>query len=162
MNNNDILRRVRYIFDFNDNKMIKIFSLAEVTVTREQVSDWMKKEDDPTFKNCPDVQLASFLNGLINFKRGKKEGEQAKPEKHLNNNNVFMKIKIALNLKAEDVIEILEMADLRVSKPELSAFFRKKGHKHYRECKDQILRNFLKGLQLKYRPEVINTPGFDW
>jgi len=162
MNNNDVIRRVRYIFDFNDNKMIEMFSLADVAVTREEISDWMKKEEDPAYKNCADVQLASFLNGLINFKRGKREGEQPKPEKQMNNNNVFMKLKIALNLKAEDVIEILESADLRVSKPELSAFFRKKGHKHYRECKDQILRNFLKGLQLKYRPEAINTPGFEW
>jgi uncharacterized protein YehS (DUF1456 family) len=162
MNNNDILRRVRYVFDFNDNKMIEIFSLGGSTVTREQVSDWMKKEDDDAFINCPDVQLASFLNGLINHKRGKREGEQPKPEKQLSNNNIFMKLKIALNLKAEDVIAILETADLRVSNHELSAFFRKKGHKHYRECKDQILRNFLKGLQLKYRPEVINTPGFEW
>jgi uncharacterized protein YehS (DUF1456 family) len=62
-----------------------------------------------------------------------------------------MKLKIALNLKAEDVLEILELAEFRISKHELSAFFRKPGHKHYRECKDQILRNFLQGMQLKYR-----------
>jgi len=62
-----------------------------------------------------------------------------------------MKLKIALNLKAEDVLEIMELAGFLMSKHELSAFFRKPGHKHYRECKDQILRNFLKGMQLKYR-----------
>ena len=67
---------------------------------------------------------------------------------------IFMKLKIALNLKAEDVLEVLALADLRISKHELSAFFRKPDNKHYRECKDQILRNFLKGLQLKYRPAL--------
>ncbi len=162
MNNNDILRRVRYIFDLNDNKMIATFKSADAEVTREQISDWLKKDDDPAYKNCSDSQFAAFLNGLINEKRGKREGEQPKPEKQLSNNNVFMKLKIALNLKAEEVIEILELADLRVSKHELSAFFRKKGHKHFRECKDQILRNFLKGLQLKYRPGAKNTSGFEW
>ena len=65
-----------------------------------------------------------------------------------------MKLKIALNLKAEDVLEIMYLSDWRMSKHELSAFFRKPGHKHYRDCKNQILRNFLKGVQLKYRPNL--------
>ena len=152
MTNNDILRRIRYTFDIDDSKMIAIFSLAEFRVTREQISDWLKKEDDPAYKNCSDNTLAIFLNGLIIDKRGKKDGPQPKPEKRLNNNMIFMKLKIALNLKADDVLEIMNLADLRISKHELSAFFRRPDHKHYRDCKDQILRNFLHGMQLKYRP----------
>ena len=151
MTNNDILRRIRYIFDFNDTKMIALFDLAEQQVTREQISDWLKKEEDPAYQKCSDTQLAIFLNGLINDKRGKKEGPQHPPEKHLTNNIIFMKLKIALNLQAEDVLGILQLAEFQLSKHELSAFFRKPGHKHYRECKDQILRNFLTGLQTKYR-----------
>ena len=151
MTNNDILRRIRYIFDFNDTKMIALFDLAEQQVTREQISDWLKKEEDPAYQKCSDTQLAIFLNGLINDKRGKKEGPQHPPEKHLTNNIIFMKLKIALNLQAEDVLGILQLAEFQLSKHELSAFFRKPGHKHYRECKDQILRNFLTGLQIKYR-----------
>jgi uncharacterized protein YehS (DUF1456 family) len=148
--NNDILRRVRYIFDFDDSKMINLFGLGNLKVTRAQVSDWLKKEDDPTYRNCTDTQLASFLNGLINDKRGKKEGPQPKPEKRITNNIIFRKLRIALDLKADDVLEILELTDLRISKHELSAFFRKPDHKHYRDCKDQILRKFLKGVQIKY------------
>lgn len=151
MTNNDILRRVRYIFDFNDDKMITLFGLADCKVTRAQVSDWMKQEDDPDFEKLSDVQLATFLNGLINDKRGKKDGPQPVPEEDLSNNAIFMKLKIALNLQAEDILEIMDLSDFRMSKHELSAFFRKVGHKHYRECKDQILRIFLKGLQLQYR-----------
>jgi uncharacterized protein YehS (DUF1456 family) len=151
MNNNDVLRRIRYVFDFGDSKMIAIFGKADHEVTRGQVSDWLKKDDDPAYQECSDTQLAIFLNGLINDKRGKREGARPEPEKRLNNNIIFMKLKIALNLKAEDVLEILELAEFRISKHELSAFFRKPGHKHYRECKDQILRNFLQGMQLKYR-----------
>ena len=151
MNNNDVLRRIRYVFDFGDSKMIAIFVSADYEVTRGQVSDWLKKDDDPAYQECSDTQLAIFLNGLINEKRGKREGAQPEPEKQLNNNIIFMKLKIALNLKAEDVLEILELAEFRISKHELSAFFRRPGHKHYRECKDQILRNFLQGMQLKIR-----------
>lgn len=154
MNNNDVLRRIRYVFDFGDSKMIAIFGKADHEVTREQVSDWLKKDDDPAYQECSDTQLAIFLNGLINDKRGKREGAQPEPEKLLNNNIIFMKLKIALNLKAEDVLGILELAEFRISKHELSAFFRKPGHKHYRECKDQILRNFLQGMQLKYRSNI--------
>ena len=151
MNNNDVLRRIRYVFDFGDSKMIAIFGSADYEVTRGQVSDWLKKDDDPAYQECSDTQLAIFLNGLINEKRGKREGAQPEPEKQLNNNIIFMKLKIALNLKAEDVLEILELAEFRISKHELSAFFRRPGHKHYRECKDQILRNFLQGMQIKIR-----------
>jgi uncharacterized protein YehS (DUF1456 family) len=151
---NDILRRIRYAFDFDDSKMIALFGSADYQVTRAQISDWLKKDDDPAFQELSDTQLAIFLNGLINHKRGKKEGPQPVPETRLTNNMIFMKLKIALNLKAEDVLEILALAGLRISKHELSAFFRKPDNKHYRECKDQIVRNFLKGLQLKYRPAL--------
>ena len=150
---NDILRRIRYIFDFNDKQMISVFAAANYTVTRSQVTAWLKQDDATGFQSCTDTELAIFLNGLINEKRGKKEGAQPEPETKLNNNIIFRKLKIALDFQADDVLETLELADFNMSKHELSAFFRKPGHKHYRECKDQILRNFLKGLQLKLRPE---------
>jgi len=162
MKNNDILRRLRYIFDFNDSKMISVFGLADLTVTRAEISDWLKKEDDPAFQKCNDTQLAIFLNGLINDKRGKKEGKQPVPEKRLNNNKIFTKLKIALNLQAEDVVELLDLADFRISKSELSAFFRNPGHKHYVDCKDQILRLFLKGMEYKYRDKSESDTGFKW
>ncbi|MBT3386654.1 MAG: DUF1456 family protein, partial [Desulfobacula sp.] len=131
-------------------------------VTRAQISDWLKKDDDPAFQECSDTWLAIFLNGFINEKRGKKKGARPEPETQLTNNMIFMKLKIALNLKAEDVLEIMALADLKISKHELSAFFRKPGHKHFRECQNQILRKFLKGVQLKYRADDQLEPEFKW
>jgi uncharacterized protein YehS (DUF1456 family) len=151
VNNNDVLRRIRYAFDYKDSKIIKIFDLADLKVTRVQISNWLKKDDDPAFQECSDLQLATFLNGLIYDRRGKKEGQPPKPEQRINNNIIFRKLKIALDLKAEDILAILEQTDTHISKHELSAFFRKPGHKHYRNCMDQILRNFLNGVQFKYR-----------
>jgi uncharacterized protein YehS (DUF1456 family) len=162
MTNNDVLRRIRYIFDLSDSKMVSIFSLADFKTSREQISNWLKKDDDTDYKACSDEQLATFLNGLIVDKRGKREGPQPVPEKKLNNNIIFRKLKIALNLKNEDVLEILALSDLRISKHELSAFFRREDHKHYRVCKDQILRNMLNGIQLKYRPAAKPDESFSW
>ncbi len=153
MTNNDILRRIRYTFDYHESKMVAIFGLADYEVSQEQISHWLKKEDDPEYQNCNDAQLAIFLNGLINEKRGKREGAQPAAEKKLTNNIIFRKLKIALNLKDDDILEILSLADVSISKHELSAFFRRADHKHYRACKDQILRNFLKGVLVKFRPD---------
>ncbi len=146
MTNNDVLRRIRYTFDFNDTKMMALFALADYKVTREQISDWLKQEDDPAYQNCSDTQLAIFLNGLINDRRGKKEGEQPKPEKRLTNNIIFRKLKIALDLKAEDILQIMSHSSAPISKHELSALFSKQTHKHYRTCSDDVFNAFIKGL----------------
>lgn len=150
MTNNDILRRIRYTFDFGDSQMLAIFAAADLEVSRSQLSDWLKKEEDPAHQEMSDQQLASFLNGYINHQRGKREGAQVAPEKRLNNNIVLRKLKIALNLQADDVLALINQGELNLSKHELSAFFRKHEHKHYRQCKDQVLRNFLNGMQEKY------------
>ena len=151
MNQNDIFRRVRYILDLDDSAAMSLFALGGLEVTRAQVSAWLKKDDDPDQQPLQDVELATFLNGLIVDKRGRKDGPQAEPEQQLTNNMVFMKLKIALNLRAEETLAILALSDFTISKHELSAFFRKPGHKHFRACKDQVLRNFLKGLQIQHR-----------
>lgn len=153
MTNNDIIRRLRYTFDFNDSKMIELFALAEAKVSRAQVSDWLKKEDDPDAREISDVMLATFLNGFINDKRGKRDGPQIPPEEKLSNNAIFRKLKIALSLKDTDIIEILDLMDLRVSKHEITALFRNPSQNQYRVCKDQFLRVFLQGLNAKYRKE---------
>ena len=115
MNNNDVLRRLRYTFNYNDKQMIALFSSAGVTVTREKVSQWLKKDDDADFVSCFDIDLAAFLNGFINEKRGKKPGVQAVPEKRLTNNIILTKLKIALNLKAEELIDLLASVDFRLN-----------------------------------------------
>lgn len=151
MTNNDILRRIRYTFDYSDSKMISLFALAGETVSREQISDWLKKDSHEDYKGLKDYLLATFLNGLINDKRGVKQGEPAPIEKELTNNIILRKLRIALNYVDDDMLTVMALADFRISKPELTAFFRRPGHKHYRICKDQILRNFLQGLQIRYR-----------
>ncbi len=152
MNNNDILRRLRYAFHLNDTNMLELFAEGGTLIEKDQLKIWLKKEEDEGYQPIYDKDLAAFLNGFIILKRGKKEGELPNPEKSLNNNTIFRKLKIALCLKDEDILNILSLADFKFSKHELSALFRKPEQEQYRVCKDQVLRNFLMGLQLKFRP----------
>lgn len=151
MTNNDVLRQVRYILDLDDAQMIALFKLADYEVTRAQVSNWLKKEEDPLMETIHDKQLAIFLNGLIIDKRGKREGPSPEPEHPLSNNMILQKLKIALSLTTDDMIALFASVDKQITKNELGAFFRNPNHKSYRHCMDQYLRNFLKALQVKYR-----------
>jgi len=151
MTNNDILKRIRYTFDYSDEQMMAIFDSADYKVTRSLVTDWLKSDDHEEFKEIHDDQLAIFLNGLINEKRGKKEGAQPKPEKILDNNIILKKLKIALKLRTEDITEVFKLAGKPISSHEATAFLRNPKQSQYRPFLDQYLRNFLNGLQLKYR-----------
>lgn len=150
MTNNDILRRLRYMFNFSDLNIISLFKLADYEVNKADVRDWLKKKDDPLLKEITDRDLAIFLNGLIIETRGKKEGPLPEPEYFLNNNIILRKLKIALDLKTDDILDLFALVNVKLSKHELSAFFRKPDHKSYRPCMDQYLRNFLTALQTKY------------
>lgn len=149
MTTNDVLRRLRFILNLGDSQMIRVFALAEKTVTRAEVSDWLKQEEDEDFKVLEDRDLAIFLNGLIIDKRGLRDGKVPEPEQYLNNNDVLKKLKIAFQLKTDDILEIFKSTGKKVSPHELSAFLRKPTQPQYRELMDQYLRNFLSGLQIR-------------
>ena len=128
--------------------MVELFAQGDLAVTKEQVVLWLKKDDDPDYLRCTDQQFAHFLNGLIIEKRGPREdGVTPKAEYALNNNIILRKLKIAFNLKDQDILDLLKNANFILGKAELSAFFRNPEHRHYRECQDQVLRNVLQGLQ---------------
>ncbi len=69
----------------------------------------------------------------------------------MTNNDIFKKLRVAHQLRDDDILKILELVDFRISKSELGAFFRREDHPNYMECGDQILRNFLNGLVLHLR-----------
>lgn len=152
MTPNDVLRSLRYSLNLHDYAMIDMFALGGATVTKEHVVAWLTKEDEAGYTAIDDVIAARFLNGLIIAKRGPREEGIPEPENRLNHNIMLRKLKIAFDLKDDDIIALFNAADFRLSKSELSAFFRRPDHRHYRECQDQVLRYFLRGLQLKLRP----------
>lgn len=69
----------------------------------------------------------------------------------LTNNDIFKKLRVAHKLRDDDIVKILELVDFRISKSELGAFFRNEDHPKYKNCGDQILRNFLNGLVIHLR-----------
>ena len=69
----------------------------------------------------------------------------------MTNNDILKKLRVALKLRDNDIVDILKLVDFRISKSELGAFFRREDHPKYMECGDQILRNFLNGLVIHMR-----------
>ncbi|MFD3447632.1 DUF1456 family protein [Microbacteriaceae bacterium 4G12] len=174
MSNNDVLVRVRYALDIKDTDMVEIFKLGGIEVTKEEMIEMLTKsknsyhdeadndgdvvENDYVIK-CNNMMLESFLNGFITFKRGKQDPKPGQPDRQAAplqsnesvNNLILKKLKIALALTSEDMLDILEEVGVTVTKGELGALLRKKGHKNYKQCGDRYARNFLKGLAVKYR-----------
>jgi uncharacterized protein YehS (DUF1456 family) len=163
LTNNDILQLIATTFDLNNRAVIEIFALADFDASDDQVATWLKKqeieenpeaeENQEPLMGLSDAEMSSFLNGFINLKRGKRDGEQAKPQDHLNNNMIFQKLRIALNLKTEDILDVFKLVNMDFSKHEISAFFRKPGNKHYKDCRDNTLEKFLLGIQRQLRPD---------
>ena len=135
------------MLNLRDTKLLEILKLADAEVSLEEFQRYLKSEDADGFLLCPDEVMAHFLDGLIYFRRGKDPSRPTLPmEFPVTNNTVLKKLRVAFELKETDIIEILSKAGFAVSAPELNAFFRRKDHSNYRECGDQYLRNFLKGL----------------
>ena len=152
MLNNDILRSVRYMLDLADNHLVQIAGLGGLELTAEQVHGMLEKDDAPGFVPCNDRIMAHVLDGLIVFRRGRDESQPPRRvEKRITNNLVLKKLRVAFELKDQDIIDILASVDFAVSKAELNALFRQPGHNNYRPCGDQLLRLFLKGLTQRLR-----------
>lgn len=150
MLNNDILRSLRYMLKANNPELARIFALAGTDVSVEQIVPWLRKEEEEGFARCPDVVMSGFLNGLIYDRRGK--DDSAPPlaiERRIDNNIILKKLRIAFSLKTDDILAILTEQQFRVSMPEITAMMRNRDHKNYRECGDQFLRYFLRGLTVR-------------
>ena len=154
MINNDIYRRLRYLFGYHYDHVVALFATTGFKVSEAQYKGWAGKEEEDRFIMMTDRELAIFLNGIIIERRGAQEGPPPVPEDEMSNNTILRKLKIAFNMRSEDMLEIFALVERNLSPHELSAFFRKPSHKSYRYVKGQYLRNFLMGLQLKYKSSL--------
>jgi len=154
MINNDVLRSIRYMLDLSDGRVVEIIHLADpdFPLDKADVPALLKKEDEAGAIACSDALLARFLDGLVLHFRGRDDSQPPRPvESRITNNLVLKKLRVAFQLKDVDMHAIFEAAGFPLTKPEMTALFRQPGHKNYRPCGDQILRNFLKGLTLRLR-----------
>lgn len=152
MTNNDVIRSLRYILNVNDAKLVEIFGLADLKVTTEEVHYFLKDEEDPNYLRCDDLSMAHFLDGLIYYRRGRDENKPPMPfELPISNNLILKKLRVTFTLNEADMHEVMNDGGYNMGRAELTALLRKKGQPNYRECGDQVLRYFLKGLATKFR-----------
>ncbi len=151
MTNNDLLRRLRYALNLNGETIAELCALGGHEIGPIDVLKLLKKEEEAGFVVCDDMVMDAFLEGLIVSRRGAhdpKPGSAKTTGTALNNNLILRKLRIALELNDEAMLAILGKAGVQLSKSELSAMFRAKGHRNYKPCGDQMLRNFIRGLTL--------------
>lgn len=148
-NNNDVLRSVRYALDLPDAAIANMVQLAGGELAVSDIAGLLKKDDEADYVYCEDELLMRFLDGLIITKRGPSD-KSAVPAQ-LSNNLILKKLRIAFELKEDDMHDIIALGGFELSKPELSALFRSTDNKNYRHCGDQILRYFLRGLSIRLR-----------
>ena len=154
MINNDVMRSIRYMLDLGDARVVEITRLADpdFPLDKADIPALLKRDGEDGAVICSDRVMAHFLDGLILHYRGRDESQPPRPvETRISNNLVLKKLRVAFQLKDVDMHDIFQAAGFPLTKPELTALFRQPGHKHYRPCGDQILRNFLKGLNLRFR-----------
>lgn len=148
MNNNDILRRLRYALELSDREVAKIIKLTERDASGQDVVKWMKPENAAGFTPLSHDDLIAFLDGLIIERRG--PGPKApKSPSFLFTNEVLKKLRIALQLRDVDILEIFKKVEFDVSKAELGSYFRRPEHRNFRQCPEQVLRKFIAGLCVK-------------
>ena len=146
MINNDVLRSVRHMLNISETKLAEIIKLGGGSVTPEQMTAYLTRDDEPGFIECPQNTMDQFLNGLIYFKRGRDESRPPLGRDLPTNNVVLKKLRVAFALKDDDIHALLKNVGFEIGKAELNALFRKEDHPNYRVAGDQMLRNFLKGL----------------
>jgi len=160
----------------DDSQTSRIIKLGGGTTTTVQAARLRAKETDPDFIRCGSDVIAYFLNGLILEYRGPRDNEVSSPwpdrsrnaqaagtttskkvdkasktggvnqSERINNNVVLKQLRIALSLRSDDVHSILQAGGSAMSLSESGALFRKPDARNYRECGDQVLRQFIAGL----------------
>ncbi|HBF08722.1 MAG TPA: DUF1456 domain-containing protein [Gammaproteobacteria bacterium] len=153
INNNDILFKVRSIFGIELEEMIDIFELGGLAVTEAEVKNLLARAGEKRHTECTDQTLAHFLNGFIALNRGYKDDIMPEAETQLTNNMILRKIRIALDLQADDLVELFQFNGINLSRHELSAMFRSAGHKKFKECSDKMLGSLLDALEQTYNEE---------
>jgi len=147
MLNNEAFRRIRYALELDDATTVAIFAAGQYECSQSDVDKFSKKEPDASSEVdvLSDELFSRFLNGLIVHRRGGTPPPVATDEL-MNNNKTIKKLRIALELYEDEMSAIFDHAGIKLSGHKLSALFRTEGHKHYRECNDHMLRQFLRGL----------------
>lgn len=149
MDNNELMRRIRYAIQVDDDECARLLALGGYSANAAEARTWRTREGEVGHDACPDEVLTAMLEGLVLDRRGPVSPDAAVPSAEsvrIDNNRVLKQLRIALKLQTEDIVEMVSRGGGRLGKSELGALFRKPGTRNYRACGDQVLRWFLSGL----------------
>lgn len=150
------MKSVRYALEIKNKEVVQLIKDGGVEIGVLDIVNLLKNEEEEGYAACPVKTLHAFLDGLILKRRGPSDGPPKKfSTSSINNNMILRKLRIAFEMRDTDMIDTMKHAGFFVSKSEISALFRAPKHKHYMECGDQFLRNFLKGLTHSFRPDSV-------
>ena len=148
---NEILFRLKKALSLSVNDMLKAYALESYEIDDAHLEKLFVPREDIGFLECSYEELGVFLDGLITLRRGESPQKKATNETiELTNNTVLKKLRIALELKEAQTEIIFALADVELTKQQLSSLFRKEGNKNYRECSDELLLSFIDGLDEFY------------
>ncbi len=147
MHNNEILRRLADALTLTEDRLAVLFALGGEAMTGADALARTRELDAKGAVACTSAQLVRFLDGFILDQRGPREtGGPPPPTVQLTNNAILKKLRIALMLKEDDMLRILDAGGTSTTRQALSPLFRKPENKHFRACSDEVLRSFLTGL----------------
>lgn len=172
MDTNDLNRRVRFALAMDDSDVIDCYRHVGYKASIELVKAWRIKLGEPDYVPCPPAAIHAMLNGVVIQRRGPKEppavstppsteksaeasserqtGGAATPSDEstaiVDNNEILKQIRIAMSLRTNDVLNLINSSGGKLSKGELNALFRNPSARNYRRCGDQVLRWFLSAL----------------
>ena len=148
---NEILYRIKKALGLSVDEMLKAYALENYEMKASHLDALLKRRQDKDFMLCSYEELGVFLDGLITLKRGPSPKNNSDDETvELTNNLILKKLRIALELKESETEIIFGLADVTLSKQQLSSLFRKEGHKNFKACSDALLMAFLEGLDEFY------------
>src|SRR5690606_136028 len=135
MLNNEILRMLSRVLEADAADIAALARLSGAETDAAEVEPLLRRQGEPGWRECSDLFLAHFLEGLVINQRGRDQSRPPRPiETPVTNNMVLKKLRAAFELHDEDMHAIFEAADVVLTKPELNALFRKPDNKHYRAC----------------------------
>jgi len=150
MKPSEIIKAIKDALNLNRSQMLHIYELEDFYISKDRLDGILKNSSKKGSINATYEELGVFLDGLIQYKRGKSNATNSDEEVILDNNLILKKLRIALNLKEYEIALIFELADFNISKSAIKDMFRSATHPKLKECDNKTLKAFLQGLDEFY------------
>lgn len=148
---NDILFKIKTALSLDEEMIIKAYALVEREMTKDRVTNILKKHQDKGYEEATYEELGLFLDGLVLLKRGVNSTPKDENETvELTNNLILKKLRVALELKEAELVILFALAEVTITKRQIGSLFRKEGGKNFKPCSDELLLSFLEGLDEFY------------